>query len=142
MRVYQFRHVGAVSLAAFTSCSTLPPNSATISGFANLRQTNFRLPFAASRCYRIVFLRLGRFEESESIADQLQMSKGYDAKFSSITPMSFACSCRRMLPAARFGRQVRRIPTSSVTLRVKTCQSHHCAERRPIPWLNKIKKTI
>lgn len=37
MRVYQFRHVGT----AFYYRSTSPPNSATIAGFAVLRQTNF-----------------------------------------------------------------------------------------------------
>jgi hypothetical protein len=60
-------------------CSTLPSNSVTISGFADLRQTNFRLPFAGLQPARIVFVAgCAVFEESESIADQLQMSKGHE----------------------------------------------------------------
>jgi hypothetical protein len=139
MRVYQFRHVGAVLPSLLYYCSTLPSNSATISGFAILRQTNFRLPFAgaATDSHRFV-AGCAVFEESESIADQWQMSKGHDA----IVSVIIAGMHPRTSTAARFGRQVRRIPASSVTLRVKTCQSNHCADSRPTHWLNKIKKTI
>jgi hypothetical protein len=53
--------------------STSPPNSATIAGFAVLRQTNFRFANADTTCQ--LRFRLGRFEETESIADAWQMSK-------------------------------------------------------------------
>jgi hypothetical protein len=82
------------------------------------------------------------FEESESIADQLQMSKGYESIPYRSCPAALPGPAATSGPAARFGRQVRRIPASSVTLRVKTCQSNHCADSRPTHWLNKIKKTI
>ena len=99
-------------------------------------QLSFAFHRAATDSHRFV-AGWAVFEESESIADQLQMSKGHEA----ISSGPLACLPPDP-PAARFTGPVRRIPASSVTLRVKTCQSNHCADYRPTSWLNKIKKTI
>jgi hypothetical protein len=55
--------------------STLPSNSATISGFADLRQTNFRSFLRRLHLRSIFASGWAVCEESESIADEWQMSK-------------------------------------------------------------------
>jgi hypothetical protein len=55
--------------------STLPSNSATIAGFADLRQTNFRSDFRRLQLRSILAFDWAVCEETESIADEWQMSK-------------------------------------------------------------------
>jgi hypothetical protein len=82
--------------------STLPSNSATIAGFADLRQTNFRSDFRRLHLRSNPAFGWAVCEESESIADEWQMSKssrkdGDDTLArtvlgeSPVSPLHYAC---------------------------------------------------
>jgi hypothetical protein len=79
MRVYQFRHVGAVLLTALYCLLDVAVElryDIRLCRFA-LDQLSFAFCRAATDSHRFVS-GCAVFEESESIADQLQMSKGHE----------------------------------------------------------------
>jgi hypothetical protein len=80
----------------------LPSNSATIAGFADLRQTNFRSDFRRLHLRSNPAFGWAVCEETESIADEWQMSKssrkdGHDTLARTVLgespgpPLHYAC---------------------------------------------------